>query len=136
MDAASVILDLMDDQLAYLGPTVMLVVLLLLITIAAGVWVHAGLRTVRYGVAAVVLVALLLAVAAVGLRAFQASEPPRIPPMTPTPTAVAGALWSAPGDGRFWVVDPGVQMPSARTGGCPARTAPGEWRRPGPWPAC
>lgn len=92
MDATSTVLDLMDDLLAYLGPLAVLLLFLVLITIVVGVWTKARSQTVRYGATAVVLIALLLSAVFAGTWMFQASEAPRIPAMTPTPTAAEGAL--------------------------------------------
>ena len=94
------VLDLMDDLLAYLVPSAVLLLLFLLITILVGVWVKARSQIVRYGAIVVALIALLLSAAGAGMWMFQASETPRIPPMTPTPTPAEEALWSAPSNGR------------------------------------
>jgi hypothetical protein len=92
MDAASTVMDLMDDLLAYLLLCSGLLLFLVLATIAAGVWLKARSRTVRYGVAALVLVALLLSATGIGVWLLRAAETPRVPPMTPTPTPAEEAF--------------------------------------------
>jgi len=93
MDAASTVMDLMDDLLAYLLPCFGLFVSLVLVTVAVGVWLKARSRTVRYGVTALVLTAILLFATGIGVWVLKISEVPSIPPMTPTPTPAEGAFW-------------------------------------------
>ena len=85
MDAASVVLDLIDDLLAYLAPCAVLVFFLALITVAAAVWRNARSRTVRYGVIALVVVVLLLSATSIGAWILETIGGPSIPPVTPTP---------------------------------------------------
>jgi hypothetical protein len=93
MDAASTVMDLMDDLLAYLLPCFGLLVSLVLVTVAVGVWLKARSRTVRYGVTALVLAVLLLSATGIGAWLLKAAEMPLVPPMMPTPTPAEGAFW-------------------------------------------
>jgi hypothetical protein len=90
MDATSVVLDLMDDLLGYLLPSIALLAFLVLVTIAVGVWLKAKSRTVRHTATALVLTVLLVYAAGVGHYVFKTTELPSIPPMTPTPTLIEG----------------------------------------------
>ena len=93
MDAASTVLDLLDDLLVYLLPVAGILLTLVLITIAVGAWQMARSETVRYGVTVLALAALLLYAAGVGAWLWRAAATPPVPPTTPTATpAASGAL--------------------------------------------
>jgi hypothetical protein len=90
MDAASVVLDLIDDLLSYTAPCAVLLFFLALTTTAVAVWRSAKSRTMRYGVAALVTVVFLLSATSIGAWVLHVIQPPSILPVTPTPTPVAG----------------------------------------------
>ncbi len=93
MEAASAVLDLMDDLLAYLVPCSALLLFLVLVTITIGIWTKVKPRTVRYGATAVVLAAILLYAAGIGIWLLKISAVPSVPSVTPTPTPAEGARW-------------------------------------------
>lgn len=82
MAAASAILDLMDDLVAYYVVYGGTLLALALITASAWVWLMTESRPLRYGVALLVLI--LVVVAAWTLLSRYAGAPP-VPPVTPTP---------------------------------------------------
>jgi hypothetical protein len=93
MAAASTVLDLMDDLLAYLVPCSGLLLFLALVTIAIGVWTKVKPQTLRYGATALVLTAILLYAASIGMWMIKTSAVPSVPPITPTPTHTEGTVW-------------------------------------------
>jgi hypothetical protein len=84
MDAASTILDLMDDLIPYYVAYSGTLLALILITVSASVWLMTESRVLRYGVALLVLI--LVVVGAWTLLSRSTGAPP-VPPTTPTPVA-------------------------------------------------
>jgi uncharacterized BrkB/YihY/UPF0761 family membrane protein len=99
MDAASTILDLMDDLIPYYGAYGGAVLALLLITCCVWAWLVTDSRLLRYGGAL-----LVLAVVVVGawILASRSTEGPTVPSSTPTPLA------SSPGAVGAYLSDLGV----------------------------
>jgi hypothetical protein len=95
MEAASTVMDLVDNLLAYLFLCSGLLLFLVLVTIAIGVWTKVKPPTLRYGVTALVLVAILLYATGVGIWMVKTSAVPSMPPTTPTPTPAEGAFWQS-----------------------------------------
>jgi hypothetical protein len=93
MEAASTVLDLMDNLLAYLVPCSGLLLFLVLVTVAIGVWTKVKPRGVRYGATALVLAVILLYAASIGVLIIQTSAAPSVLPTTPTPASAEGAVW-------------------------------------------
>lgn len=94
-NAASTVLDLIDDLLAYLYGCAVLLLFLALITIAASAWLKARSPIARYGVTALLLVLLLLSTTAIGVWTLRVAEAPAVLPMTPTPTPAQGVSWTS-----------------------------------------
>ena len=84
MDAASAILDFMDDLIPYLFVRGAALIVLALSTICVAVWRKARSPVLRYGTTA-----LVLALIAAGAWSWVSSlgTTPTVPPMTPTPVA-------------------------------------------------
>jgi hypothetical protein len=92
-DAASTVLDLMDDLLAYLFPCAGLLLFLVLTTIAVGVSQQTKVQTVRYSVTALMLGVVLLSATGIGVWRLRATQTPPVPSVTPTLTPAEGAFW-------------------------------------------
>lgn len=82
MDAASTILDFMDDLIPYYVAYSGTLVALILITVSAWVWLMTESRALRYGMALLILI--LVVVGAWTLLLHSTGAPP-VPPLTPTP---------------------------------------------------
>ena len=82
MDAASAILDLLDDLIPYLVVCGATSLVLVLSTICVVVWRRSRSRVLRYGT---VLLALLMIAFALGAGFSGRGMTPPVPPMTPTP---------------------------------------------------
>ena len=100
MEAASTILDFMDDLIPYYVAYGGAVLALLLITSCAWAWLVTDSRLLRYGVAL-----LILAVVVVGawMLVSRSTEGLTVPSSTPTPVA------RAPGAAAAYISDLGVQ---------------------------
>jgi hypothetical protein len=86
MDAASVILDLMDDLLPYHVACVGGLVALLLITLGVWAWQRTDSWLLRYGIAMLILTVLAVGGWALLSRGVGAES---VPPLTPTPPPAA-----------------------------------------------
>lgn len=86
MDAASTILDLVDDLIPYYVAYGGAVLALLLITCCVWAWLITDSRLLRYGVALLILAAV---VAGAWMLASRSTEGPTVPSSTPTPLAWA-----------------------------------------------
>ena len=84
MDAASAILDFMDDLIPYLVVCGATSLVLVLSTICVAVWRKARSRVLRYGT---VLLVLLLIAVGVWSWVSRVGMTPSVSPMTPTPVA-------------------------------------------------
>jgi hypothetical protein len=89
MDAASVILDLMDDLLPFYVLYVAGLLALLLITFGVWAWQRTDSWLARYGIAVVVLTVLVVGAWALLSRGVGAES---VPPLTPTPPAATTGL--------------------------------------------
>jgi hypothetical protein len=84
MDAASAVLDFVDDLIIYYVAYSGTLVALILVTVSALVWLMTESRLLRYGVA---LVALVLVVAGAWTLLSPGTGARPVPPTTPTPVA-------------------------------------------------
>ncbi|NIN63848.1 MAG: hypothetical protein GTO63_03865 [Anaerolineae bacterium] len=84
MDAASAIVDFMDDLIIYYVAYSGTLVALILVTVSASVWLVTESRSMRYGVA---LVALILIVVGAWTLLSPGTGAPTVPQTTPTPVA-------------------------------------------------
>lgn len=94
MPAASTILDLLDDLLLYLAGYIGALLILLLTTVVAWVWLETRSQLLRYGVVLLIF-SVVLIVGIVWIGRSRKTSPPL--PMTPTPVAQAGGVDLPPG---------------------------------------
>jgi hypothetical protein len=94
MDAASAILDFMDDLFPYYVVCIVGLLALVLITLGVWAWLRTDSWLLRYGVALLVLT--ILVVGAWALLSHGAGGDP-VPPLTPTPVAAAVSTSSQAG---------------------------------------
>ncbi len=84
MDAASAVLDFMDDLIIYYVAYSGTLVALILVTLSASVWLMTESRLLRYGVA---LMGFILVVVGAWTLLSPGTGAPPVPPTTPTPVA-------------------------------------------------